>query len=283
MSRRLLKPSAARVINMNVKNKKALSYLIIGVVVITILGIAAYFLRTPEKHLSFPASALKYISIDKTKPVAEDIVILNNLRQEAGLRLVNENWKIVTTGMFIFDGPSVTVLLDEKSTPAKVILDENVRWLGGSKINEYEVVNGKLNGKAVTWVGKPGKLLMLETYKDNQLHGPTIYYSETGQEICRCEFKNDKPWTGRELSGYGFNNTGLERPYKNGKLDGEIRQFTPEGQLCSLRTYKEGRLHGPDRSYSNGKSSGEVWFWKGKVIGSNDFGKVEFEKLNNKK
>ncbi|MBN1972294.1 MAG: hypothetical protein JW787_01545 [Sedimentisphaerales bacterium] len=272
---------------MNVKNKKALSYLIIGIIVATILSfsvlVTASFLKTPEKHLPSAASTIEYIVMEQTKPVIEDIVILNNLREEAGLRQVNEDWKIVNTGMFILDGPSVTVLLDEESTPAKVIMDENVSWLGINRIREYEVINGKLNGKAVTWVGKPEKLLMLETYKDNELHGPTIYYSETGQEICRCEFKNDKPWTGREFSGYGFTNIGLEQSYKNGKLDGEMKQFTPEGQLCILRTYKNGRLHGPDRSYSYGQPSGEVWFWKGKVIGLNDSGREKFGNLTNRR
>lgn len=247
---------------MRAKSKSSVLYSLLGLGLAIILGLITILvsLHNSKPHLPSAALALEHVDLSRTTPVTEQILTFNPLRKKVELVEVGENWKIAATGVFIMDGPTITVLLDENRIPVKVILKE--RTLKYNRIREYEVVDEKLCGRAVTWRGMPEKLFMVETFKDNKLNGPTLYYSEAGQEICCCDFRSDKPWTGRVLKRDDFGKLNWDISYKNGNLHGQEKRFF-EGKLEQLRTFKNGFPNGIQQQYYKGQLRSEEVIEKG--------------------
>ncbi|HUT28252.1 MAG TPA: hypothetical protein VMX13_00560 [Sedimentisphaerales bacterium] len=209
--------------------------------------------RRPADRLHTAAMALRHIDPGRRTPVGEEILALNPLREEAGLTEVTKDWRIVACGLRVADGPTITVLLNEEKVPSKVIL----RGPSYVTIREYEVSDGRLSGRAATWLGQAHKLFTIESYKNNKLNGPTIYYSESGEEICRCDFRDDRPWTGRKLETDNFNSISMDTSYKEGKKHGQEKVYGQAGELYRLNTYKEGVPYGPQRQYHQGQLRSE--------------------------
>ena len=225
------------------------------------IGIAIFFYCIISRrnkvyhHVLNEVYAIEHIDWDRIKPVDEETLALNPLRKKAGLTEIQRNWKIAPSNLLICDGPMISLVLNEQDIPMKVI-SSGSGWAWPDPNNqtsrEFDIVDYKLNGRAATWIGRPEKLYIVETYEDNVLNGPTICFSATGEKICQCVFDKGKPWNGRTLQRAGFNAILADASYKEGKLDGaEI--FYSEGKLDRLRTFKEGVLDGLQQWHYEGR------------------------------
>jgi antitoxin component YwqK of YwqJK toxin-antitoxin module len=243
--------------------KKSIIYVLITAFALALVGGSVLLIwhvagvRKPAYRLHTAAMALRHIYAGRTTAVGEEILALNPLRKEAGLTEVTKDWRIVACGLVVMDGPTITVLLNEEKVPSKVILTESWRPLSYVRIREYEVSDGRLSGRAATWLGEAHKLFTIESYRDNKLNGPTTYYSESGDEICRCDFRDGRPWTGRKLDRDNFNSISMDTSYKEGNKHGEDIVYGQAGEHRSLNTYKEGVPYGPQRQYHQGELRSE--------------------------
>ncbi len=237
---------------MKAKEKYYILYSLIGIGLVSILGLILFLSESSDSsrvHLPSAALALEHLELSLTEPVTKEILALNPLRKMAGLIEVGKDWKIVSHGVQVMDGPIIIVLKNENGVPSKVIERYRaIRGLNNNIIKEYEVSSCKLNGRAATWHDVPEKLFIVQTFKNNKLNGPIIYYSETGQEICCCDFLNGKLWTGRMLDRDNFGKLNWDISYKDGKLHGQEKYFL-EGKLEHLRTFKNGSPDGIQQWY----------------------------------
>ena len=259
-----------------------LTGILLSVALVIAVGTCARMTSGIQAALPTAARALEQIDRSKTKPVSAKTLVLNSLRITAGLRQVTDTWKTADCKMKICDGPAIEILIDENGAEAKVILrDCNMMLLPSyARITEYEVAHGALNGKAATWIGQPLALLTTETYAINRLNGETVYYQTNGTPICACEFKDDKPWTGRMLQRNGFAEITWDVSYLDGKLDGEERQLQADGLPTRIRRFKAGVPDGLQESYHEGKLRFQEWLVHGVKSAEKSFypgGAAEFE------
>lgn len=250
----------ALLVNMDKKPRYYVPYLLLGFGLAIILALIIFLFASSgdsKVHLPTAALALEHVDLSQTKPVTEEILAFNHLRKKAGLIEVKKDWRIAAHDLIIMDGPIVTVLLDEKGVPAKVILTEQIYVPRKyDRTREYDVLDRKLCGRAVTWRGMPPALFKVETYRKNKLNGVTTYYSKTGEQICGCEFRNGRPWTGRKLERDDFDRLMWDVSYKEGKKHGEEKCFL-EGKLDRLGTFKKGIPHGLQQQYHKGQLRSE--------------------------
>lgn len=224
-------------------------------VALAVLGLSAWgYVAFVHRSRPLPtaAMALRYIHDDRpSRPVTEPMLRLNPKRRAAGLAEVTPQWSIAETGLVVMDGPVIHVLRDERGRPAKVLLASGgPRWKGRTRVREYEVSGGKLNGTAAVWVGEPLRLSRTETYRDNELDGPVRYFSEDGDAIASCVFRDGRPWTGRALDRNGFRMIS-DVSYRNGELHGREILYNG-GRIERLRTFKNGVKDGLQRRYYDG-------------------------------
>jgi antitoxin component YwqK of YwqJK toxin-antitoxin module len=236
--------------------------IVIGVLLLGLLTWAYAFIKQKCRSPAgtpLAAEALEHILKGATPlPITGDILELNDKRRIVGLAEVNPRWSIAPIGLYMEDGPSIRVLLDERGQPAKVILGPQRGWGGPPCIEEYEVADGKLNGKAATWWGSSLLLSVVERYKDSTLQGLTEYFSENGVAIASCVFRKGKPWNGRALGRNGFEIT-WDISYRDGKLNGAEILYK-NGQMERLRTFGDGVPHGPELRYYDGRLVSEmIW------------------------
>lgn len=211
-------------------------------------GYVAFVRRSPLPPIA--ARALEHILDDApARPVTEAILRLNPKRRAAGLAEVTPEWSIAETGLVVMDDPVIRVLRDERGRPAKVLLDSRrgAGWGMMQRVREYEVSGGKLNGTAAVWVGEALRLSRTETYRDNELDGPVRYFSEDGDGIASCVFRDGKPWTGRALDRNGFQMIS-DVSFRNRELHGKEILYE-DGRVERLRTFKDGVKDGPQRRY----------------------------------
>lgn len=334
--------------NLLAKKKKRIFYLVFAGAGFVILFCYFIFHDNEVNHIPFEAYAIERIDPNRIAPVDEETLAFNPSRKKAGLIQIRKDWKIAQTYHFIMDGPEVSVVLDKKNIPVKII-SIGQGWIPPDlkyyTFREYDIIDNKFNGRAATWKGKPEKLFLVQTFQNNVLNGPTIYYSEDGEEICQCIFLNGKPWTGRTLERGNFNLVGWDISYKDGEKDG-MEKYFKDGKLGSLSTFKRGSPEGLQQQYHKGQlrgeriiengilrlfrswhqngqlqektrydhkgkfdgvrrmwdesgeleieehyrhgkdhgrrwwkgHKGEVWFWKGEVVGHGNSGKTEFDR-----
>jgi antitoxin component YwqK of YwqJK toxin-antitoxin module len=186
----------------------------------------------------------------KATPVSQGVLNLNPKRKIAGISIVEYKWTMAKSVIVIMDGPTFTVLLDENGIPKKVIS----QYPGSLGSTEYSILEGKLSGKAVIWSAQPSDLVFeSQTYSDNHRNGTTDYFGKEGQIISSCEFRNDKPWTGRVLARNNFDQLQWDVSYQDGVLDGAQWSFdVSTGKPDRLKTFQMGVLHGPSRIYHDG-------------------------------
>ena len=209
-------------------------------------GYVAFVRRS--RLLPIAAMALRYIHDDRpSRPVTEAMLRLNPKRRAVGLAEVTPEWSIAETGLVVMDGPALRVLRDERGRPAKVLLDLGGPGWGRPGVREYEVSGRKLNGTAAVWVGEALRLSRTETYRDNELDGPVRYFSEDGDAIASCVFRDGRPWNGRRLGRSGFEITS-DVSFRNGELHGKEILYKA-GRVERLRTFKDGVKDGPQRRY----------------------------------
>ncbi len=211
------------------------------------------------KRMTFEIATLEGIDPNQAEPVDEETLALNPLRKEAGLVEISTDWEIARSRFLPSHGFADLVVLNEYCIPVKII-ETGKGWFADSpkrySVTEYDLVDEKRHGRAAKWLGKPERLYTVQTYQSGVLNGPTIYYSEDGKEICRCEFLDGKPWTGRALQRGLFDSLQSDVSYKNGQLHGEEKSFE-EGKLDRLRTFKNGNPDGLQQQYQKGQLRSE--------------------------
>jgi len=253
----------------NIKLRSKWGVACVSVIMAAVLA-ALFFLlshvNNKETRPPVPIIALQHIDLEAISPIPENILALNPLREQAGLETVNNAWKVVRCGMRICDGPSVTVLVNERKEPAKVILilDKSRGWTASflPNIREYDIAQGKLLCKAADWQGTPPTLFKFERYQKNKLNGLTVYYSKDGKSICACEYRNNMPWTGRVLERSGFDSIRSDVSFKEGKLHGEQRRYQ-DGKLDRLTMFKNSVKHGVEKIYLKGRLRSETTWENG--------------------
>lgn len=195
-----------------------------------------------------PIRALSCFDPAQTCPVSERILAMNPLRKAAGLRTVEANWRVAQTMSWACDVPSYEVLLDAQGQPAKVLEMDGGGLLGDRvshtlRWQEFDVRNGRLDGKMAVWLGTPPKIFKTETYRGDRRNGPSTYYDSVGLILCSCDFRDDQPWNGRMLERMDFLLPYQDWQYRNGKSHGCGRIFDQAGTLQH-----------------------EAWFWDGEPL-----------------
>ncbi len=139
-------------------------------------------------------------------------------------------------------------------------------WLNEPGFTEYEVRDGALNGQSATWSGKPPLLYGTATYRQNRREGVTVYYGSNGVEFARCEYRADKPWSGRMIQRQGFAPVLWDVSYRDGLLSGTQIQFESNGTTNRLRTFSAGVEHGLQRQYYLGVLRSEEMLDSGRRV-----------------
>jgi len=93
--------------------------------------------------------------------------------------------------------------------------------------------------------------------------------------ISSCGSKNERPpaeegdrENGIHRTRYPSDTVAREVPYKNGKVDGVVKDFFPNGKLFESSTYVQGVKHGPStKFYESGVLSQETVYDSGKIDG----------------
>ncbi len=199
-------------------------------------------------------AALQYLEPEQLAPVSEEIMAMNPLREAAGLAAIQAGWRMARCLMIICDGPSIAVLVDGSNQPVKVILTglhvPHHRSPVWPPRQEYDLVDGRFLGRAAEWRGEPPTLYLTETYQGYQRNGMTTYFAADGTSICSCEYRADRPWTGRRLDRRGFELV-WDVSYREGRQHGRSLHYGEGGWLRELSTYDHGVREGPQRSYSS--------------------------------
>jgi|WetSurMetagenome_2_1015567.scaffolds.fasta_scaffold273402_1 hypothetical protein len=237
------------------RKRRWLLSLAVLAVLLTAVALVAWFAhrRSPRPYVPGAVEAVEWVEVRGAKPVSAEILAQNTARKAAGLCEIGPDWRIAQTGMRVIDGPSYLILLDPDGRPARVIESYGRGRVSlPLSITEYDVSGGKLSGKAATWLGNPRTLFMVRTYKDNRLEGLTTYFGADGKEICRCELRDDKPWTGRMIERNGFDQFRSDVSYMDGALDGAEWLYDAKGRPDRLRTFKKGVQDGLEQRYVDG-------------------------------
>lgn len=77
-----------------------------------------------------------------------------------------------------------------------------------------------------------------------------------------------KPFTGKIISKYENGQIKMESQYKDGKLEGTVKEYYEDGQVHNEWNYKDNHLDGEQRKYyENGQLSTEKYYKDNKVEG----------------
>jgi hypothetical protein len=235
------------------------------VVILAASGFGCAGSRWSRPRLPDAAEAVRHIDATSLKPVPDEILARNPQRRSAGLRELPTGCQIAPTKYIICDGPFLEVIVNEQHQPILVISQFGDRGIG-PVLTESEVRNGALHGLAVTWWGTPPRLYETATYRQNRRDGPTVYFGTNGAEIARCDYRQDEPWTGRQIQRHGVAPVIWDVSYRDGKLDGAEVMYETDGTTNRLRTFRGGIEHGVARSYHQGVLRSEEMLDNGRRV-----------------
>ena len=107
------------------------------------------------------------------------------------------------------------------------------------KVYIGNLLNGKKEGKWVSYFHSTGKKSYDENYKNGKYDGLTTIWYKNGQKSSEGTFK-DGVKDGLEMNWYENGQKKSEYTLKNGKLDGLTTRWYENGQKKSEWTYKDG-------------------------------------------
>lgn len=232
-----------------------------------------------RSRLPWAAAALRQIDFARVAPLTPELLAHNPLRRAAGMRELPATALVAPPHLRICDGPAFTIVLDAQRQPVLVIAESGGRAFETSW-TEYEVRDGALNGRSATWCGKPPVLYETATYRQNKADGLAVYYGSNGVEFARCEYRADKPWSGRMIQRQGFAPVLWEVGYRDGLLSGTEIYFETNGTTNRLRTFNAGVEHGVQRQYYLGVLRSEEMLENGRRVGHRSWhpnGQLEYE------
>jgi antitoxin component YwqK of YwqJK toxin-antitoxin module len=238
-----------------------------------------------RSRLPWEARALQQIDWARATPVTPELLAHNPLRRAAGIRELPAKAQVAPSELRICDGPVFTIVLDAQRQPVLVIAESGGRAFEPAW-TEYEVRDNALTGQSATWCGKPPVLYETTTYRQNRREGLTVYYGSNGVEFARCEYRADKPWSGRMIQRHGFAPVIWDVSYRDGKLDGTEIYFETNGTTNRLRTFQTGVEHGVQRQYHLGVLLSEETLENGRRVGHRSWypnGQLECEETYDEK
>lgn len=143
------------------------------------------------------------------------------------------------------------------------MFDEN------GKKNAYGKYYKKEKDSVWTYYSPPGYINNKETFKKGVLNGEsTVYYEPIGRSSVQQIFQQFNYVNGK-LEGpvkefFPDGKLKMEGMNKNDNLHGEVKKYHPNGKLFFLERYKNGKRHGWFYSYDeNGKELGRVLYQNG--------------------
>lgn len=124
---------------------------------------------------------------------------------------------------------------------------------------EYSYKNGRLDGVCKEYYGN-GRLASKRTFKDGKRDGLSRLYYETGKLQLESIYK-----AGRYVSSREFNEQGRA-------LNGEVKEYYPEGQLLSESNYDNGVLEGPAKVYyEDGTLRSQAIYQQGVLVSEKEY------------
>lgn len=145
----------------------------------------------------------------------------------------------------------------------------------GELLYKDTIKKGKL--KARNTYHSNGQIKSTMTFKNYQLHGEQINYSDKGDVILNQTFNTGK------LEGlktaYRNNNTISEIPFTNGLKHGTEKHFKENGSLLAQIHWENDKKHGSERIFHDNDTHIK-WYFKGKAVSLKKFEEFSFrEKL----
>jgi len=158
----------------------------------------------------------------------------------------------------------------EDSSGTRIKRDRN-----GEVLYKDIIKNGKL--KARNTYHSNGQIKSKMTFKNYQLHGEQINYSDKGDVILKQTFNNG------HLDGiktvYKNNNLISEIPYVNGIKHGLERHFKQNGSVLAQVHWENDKKHGSERIFHDNDTHIK-WYFKGKPVSLKKFEEFSYrEKL----
>ena len=158
----------------------------------------------------------------------------------------NQNQETVTSssGGSAFDTSNYTVE-DVPGTDIKYIYKKDDR---GDYLEEGFLKNGKRDGAWMVYDPETLHIIEMSHFSDGVLHGPQFEYNGRGQLEKRVTFVH-----GQQTGLYVEYRNGRYKKmvtYKNGKVDGYIKEFSDRGKIFKLSEYKDNQLHGNVINYN---------------------------------
>ena len=140
--------------------------------------------------------------------------------------------------------------------------------------------NGARNGKW-QYFFYDNKLRTIENYKNGELEGEVIYYSDNGNLSSKMYFVKGLQ-EGESNTFYVSGARRLTEHYSKGKLDGERRIYFTNGMVHYIENYKADSLDGVYESYhQNGMLEYKTAYANGKLVGTikgqHENGSISFE------
>jgi len=165
--------------------------------------------------------------------------------------------KVLKSEMFFDKNPSISRCK---------MYDEN------GKLNAFGKFVNKEKDSVWTHYSPPGFVSYRESYIKGVLNGPKIlYYPPEGRNSSQQVFQQFSYEKGKlqgEVKEF-FPNGVLKMQgfYKNDQLHGEVKKYHPNGKIFFLERYKNGKQHGWWSTYNEqGKELAKVYFYEGKKL-----------------
>ncbi|PZD77859.1 toxin-antitoxin system YwqK family antitoxin [Mesonia sp. K7] len=122
----------------------------------------------------------------------------------------------------------------------------------GKVVSKGHMVDKKREGKWEIFHKNGTQLMLIETYKNDKLHGEKITYFPNGNVAMSQHYKNGV-LHGQTLI-YGDNKTIIQKyAYVDGKVEGHASFYDSEGNLLTEGNYKNGLKDGIWKIYENGE------------------------------
>lgn len=115
------------------------------------------------------------------------------------------------------------------------------------------VLNGCKTGSWTSYFPEDGKIKSVTNYINGALNGPTIQFSNRGQLEKVSNFTNNE-FDGK-YAEYNYGKVVKEMDYKNGVLEGFVREYDRTGKLQKETQFKNNKVHGFLKHYND---QGEV-------------------------
>ena len=166
--------------------------------------------------------------------------------------------------------------LDEKRKLKIIKYNKNLQQMNEISLFNYIILSGryieyesKTKGKEYNW----GNVLIYEgEFLNGERNGKGKEYNNDGDLIFEGEYSNGKRWNGKGIIKkdfyFGYNFTLLDFEYKNGNLDGKVKEYYLVNNYYNLSfegEYSNGNKNGKAKEYyKNGKLRFEGEYLNGK-------------------